>query len=246
MTRKIVSPPCRPSTDRGLVSQRSIKEDRAVCFIYRFFGILMVGHFVFSIYFCWQRQALHELFWLSHISTLIGGIGALTRRPLVISVALVSLFEHHLFWLMDTVWWLISGKFPLGITAYLRDASIGDWIKSANHFFSVPFLLVLAMIQARVHKTAWIWSMMLYAALAAVSAVWLPRSANVNCALGPCEGMDRLFSDGFGIHLYPSYWYLPFIIGFNGFLNYLPVNLVLSKLIPRIRIWAQHSAHRPE
>ncbi len=237
MVRIIDSTPSRPSP---------VEEDKTVRFLYLFFGFMMIGHFILNIFICGQMRTFHDLLWLSHMGTLIGGVGALTRRPMLISVALVCLFEHHLFWFVDTVWWLISGEFPFGTTAYLKDAAVADWIKTSNHFFSVPFLLILAIIQGRVHKTAWIWSTALFATLAVVSAAWLPTSANVNCALAPCEGLDKMFCELFNICSFPLIWYFPLIIVFNGFLNYLPVNLGLSFIVPRIRSLARRFERRPE
>jgi hypothetical protein len=41
------------------------------------------------------------MFWLSHVVTLIGGLGALFRSRFVMSVAMASLFGHHALWRID-------------------------------------------------------------------------------------------------------------------------------------------------
>ena len=186
---------------------------------------VMIGHFIYLFGRCYLRGTLPDVFWISHIGTLIGGLGALFKSRFLISIALVCLLEHHLFWLIDTTVWLLTGNFPFGTTAYLKDANLGDWLQSANHFFSVPALLFLAYRQGGVEKNAWIWSTALFAVLTIISAAWLPPEANVNSAHRLWPGLDQLHLAP--LEQLPRGWYPVIIVALNGLGNYLPVNLLL-------------------
>ena len=81
--------------------------------LYTFFAWMMIGHFIYIFGRCVLRGTPAEMFWISHVGTLIGGLGALFRSRFVMSIALVSLFGHHVFWLIDTLLWIVTGDFPL-------------------------------------------------------------------------------------------------------------------------------------
>jgi hypothetical protein len=160
--------------------------------LYTLFAWVMIGHFIYIFGRCFLRGTPADVFWISHVGTLIGGLGALFRSRLVISIALVSLLGHHLFWLIDTLLWIVTGDFPFGTTTYLKDATFWDWLQSSNHFFSVPALLFLAYWLGGVERNAWIWSTILFATLTFISAAWLPAEANVNSAHRLWPGLEQL------------------------------------------------------
>lgn len=193
--------------------------------VYTLFAWVMIGHFIYIFGRCFFRGTLADVFWISHIGTLIGGLGALLRSRFLISIALVSLLGHHLFWLIDTSFWIVSGNFPFGTTTYLEDAALGDWLQSANHFFSVPALLFLAYWRGGVKKNAWIWSTGLFAVLIIISAFWLPPDANVNSAHRLWPGLDQLQLAP--LERFPKGWYPVMVVAMNGLGNYLPANLIL-------------------
>jgi hypothetical protein len=193
--------------------------------VYRLFASVMIGHFIYLFGRCVLRGTLADVFWISHIGTLIGGLGALFRSRFLISIALVSLLAHHMFWLIDTSVWIFTGDFPFGTTTYLKDAALGDWLQSANHFFSLPALLFLAYWRGGVEKNAWIWATVLFAVLTIISAVWLPPDANVNSAHRLWPGLDQLHLAP--LEQLPKGWYPIIVVALNGLGNYLPANLLL-------------------
>lgn len=193
--------------------------------VYTLLAWMMIGHFFYILGRCFLSGTLADVFWISHIGTLVGGLGALFRSRFLISIALVSLLEHHLFWIIDTSLWIVTGDFPFGTTTYLKDAALGDWLQSANHFFSVPALLFLAYWRGGVEKNAWIWSTILFAVLTIISAVWLPPDANVNSAHRLWPGLDQLHLAS--LNQLPKGWYPVIVVALNGLCNYLPVNLLL-------------------
>ena len=189
----------------------------------------MISHFAYLVLRCVYAGTLEDILWISHVGTLIGGIGAIFRSRLLISVALVSLAGHHGFWLIDTLTWLFTGNFPFGTTIYLRDEDIYGWIQSSNHFFSLPFLLILAYFQGGIKKHTWIWSSLLFAVLAVMSFFISPESSNVNSIHQLWPGLDQSFLSS--LNQLPPGFYVGAIILMNLVGNDLPGYWILVLLI---------------
>ena len=197
--------------------------------LYRFTGFFMMSHFVYLAIRCFYEGEPENILWVSHVGTLIGGIGAIMKSRLLISIALVSLAGHHSFWMVDTFTWLFKGLFPFGTTTYLKDANILDWLQSANHFFSMPLLFILAFFQGGIRKYAWIGSSLLFTLLAVLSFFISPISTNVNSVHQLWPGLDNSFLAG--LDQLPSTLYLGALILINTVGNYLPAYFMLVLLI---------------
>jgi hypothetical protein len=201
------------------------KKSKTAGWVFALLGWIMTGHFVFLFSRCFLRGTPEDIFWISHVGTLIGGLGALFRNRFLISMALVCLLGHHLTWLFDTTFWLVTGKFPIGTTTYLKDASLEDWLQSSNHFFTVPSLFLLACWQGGIRKDAWIWSTILFSILLLISYFYLPPTANVNSAHKLWPGLDQSYLSV--LEQLPNLGYLFSLIILNSIGNYLPANLLL-------------------
>jgi len=189
--------------------------------LYPLLGWSLVGHFIYSIVYCIIKQSPEELFWISHIASLLGGIGILKNSRMLISVSLISLFIHHLFWVFETLIWLIAGKFPFGTTYYLLNADIWLWLQVANHFYAVPVLLFVAYKKGGISKNSWIGSGVLFGILILISYYFLPPAANVNCAHALWPGLEKtVFA---GLANLPSWQYLICILAINIVAINLPV-----------------------
>ena len=196
-------------------------------------GLALIAHFIFVSVRSLYLGVPENVLWICHLGTLIGGFGACLQNRRLISLALVICFGHHAFWVFDTLSWLITGRFAVGATAYLQNRSLGGWIQSANHFFLVPVLLVLAVMKGAIDKHAWIWSSLLFLLLIVIGLFLLPPASNVNCAHRPWPGLEQLVSHFVPIEPFSSARYILFITVATVIGNYLPVNLVLSYAIPR-------------
>lgn len=197
--------------------------------LYRFIGLFMIIHFVFLAIRCFYKGEPENMLWISHVGTLIGGIGAMMQNRLLISIALVSLAGHHSFWMIDTFTWLFTGTFAFGTTTYLKDATILDWLQSANHFFSMPLLFILAYFQGGIKRHAWIGSSVLFALLAVLSFFISPVSSNVNSVHQLWPGLNASFLAG--LDQLPPALYLGALILINTLGNYLPAYFILVLLI---------------
>lgn len=198
---------------------------RTVRRIFPLLGWCMIGHFFFVAGRSVYNGTAEDIFWISHVGTLIGGIGTLLKNRSLASIALVSIAGHHLFWLVDTAGWLINGRFPFGTTAYLKEAAWSDWLQSANHFFSLPFLLWVVYRLGGIRPHAWLWSTAMFAMLSCFSFFFLPPPANVNSAHKLWPGLDRTYLSLLENWPWGLYWLA--LVALNGLGNYLPTNLVL-------------------
>lgn len=184
-------------------------------------GWALVGHFIYSIVYCIIKKSPEELFWISHVASLLGGIGILKNSRVLISISLISLFIHHLFWVFETLAWLISGKFPFGTTYYLQNADIWLWLQVINHFYAVPVLLFAAYQKGGIVKNAWIGSGVLFGILILISYIFLPPASNVNCAHALWPGLEKtVFA---GLANLTSWQYLICIFTINIVVINIPV-----------------------
>jgi hypothetical protein len=200
-------------------------KNKASRWIFLILGWLMIGHFGFVAVRSYYNGTAEDIFWISHVGTLLGGIGTLCKNRSLVSLALVSIAGHHLFWLIDTAGWWISGRFPFGTTTDLKEATRGDWLQSANHFFSLPILFFVAYRLGGVRAYAWLWSTALFAMLACISYFFLPAAANVNSAHKLWPGLDRTYLSILETWPWGLYWLA--LVAINGVGNYLPGNLAL-------------------
>jgi len=213
-----------------------MKKDKqdAPKWLYPVLGWTMTGHFVYLVFRCFSNGTPEDLLWTSHVGTLVGGLGLLFKNRLLISLSLVSLLGHHSFWLLDTLTWLISGHFLFGTTAYLKDANMWEWLQSANHFFTVPSLLLIVFLEGEIKPYMWVWSAALFTLLITISYQFTPPASNVNCAHGLWPGLDQTLLAGLDqLH---SLVYLASIILLNAFGNYLPVYLILVFFLKKERV----------
>ncbi|MFC1883418.1 hypothetical protein ACFL2O_01495 [Thermodesulfobacteriota bacterium] len=189
----------------------------------------MIGHFVYLVARCISEGTIEDIFWISHVGTFIGGVGAIFRSRFLVSVALVSLAGHHSFWLVDTLSWLFTDNFLFGTTSYLQDADIYEWLQSSNHFFSMPLLLILAFYQGGIRKHAWLWASLLFAVLAVFSFFISTKVSNVNCVHQLWPGLDKIFF--VSLDTFPTPFYIGTIIMINALGNYMVTYLVLILIL---------------
>jgi hypothetical protein len=200
-------------------------------------GTAMLSHFIFCLCRCIHLGVPEQVLWISHIATLIGGIGAFLRNRFLISLALVTCLGHHTFWLFDIIFWLITGNFAVGVIAYLQNASLGAWLQTSNHFFVAPMLLVLVIYHGAINKYIWIWASALSVSLIAVGLIFFSPDYNLNCAYYPWPGLERLVFMLPGLSPFSPGLYLFYVIVLTTFGNYLPTNLILAYAISNVRLW---------
>lgn len=207
---------------------KTSKKDAPI-WLYRFISVFMISHFVYLLIRCFYKGEPENILWVSHIGTLIGGIGAMMQNRLLVSVALVSLAGHHSFWMIDTFTWFFTDVFPFETTTYLNDASFFDWLQSANHFFSMPLLLILGYFQGGIRRHTWLGSSLLFVILVVLSFFISPVSSNVNSVHQLWPGLNTSFLTG--LDQLPSALYIGALVLINTLGNYLPAYFIIVLLI---------------
>lgn len=193
----------------------------------------MIGHYVLVFVLYLHQGALEKVLWMCHFGTLIGGVGAFMRNRWVISLGLVACFGHHMFWVVDTVPYLFTGRFLVGATAYMQGGGPGAWLQSCNHFFTVPALLTLVILKGGLEKRAWIWCAAIFVVLVIISLLFLPPESNVNCVHRPWPGLKRLVENVPGLTPFSLTRYVVFITAANIVANYMLANIVLAYVVSK-------------
>lgn len=145
-------------------------------------GILFLLHFVAVCLVKLATFAGEEIWWLSHISLLIAGLGLVIGNTSLPAAALIGVFVLHSLWLIDCAVGLVTGTFPIGVASYIQDADAWAWLATAHHFYLLPLLLILQARQLCYPKHALLLSGLVYGLLTVISRLWLPPEANVNYA----------------------------------------------------------------
>jgi len=209
-------------------------------------GTALIGHFTFTLARSLYGGTPEDALWISHVGTLVGGLGACLRNRRLIWLALVTCFGHHAFWIFDTLSWWLTGEFAVGATAYLKDYNLGGWIQASNHFFTVPALLLLATLGGSVEKHAWFGSSALFLLLTMTSLFFLPPTSNVNCAHAPWPGLETFVAVFVPLNPVSPAKYMLFITAATVIGNYLPANLALAFIVPKFNeLLTKRSARFP-
>jgi len=110
----------------------------------RWIGAALLLHFayVFGVINL-VRQAPVEVFWLSHTSLLLAGLGLVTQSRRLVATVFTAVAVPHALWLVDSISGLVFHWFPLGATAYILTADTWTRIATAHHFYLAPLLFVI-------------------------------------------------------------------------------------------------------
>lgn len=123
-----------------------------------------------------------RIWWISHVALVIAGAGLIIGRTLPVAAALVLVLFLHAVWLLDCGTWLVTGIFPLKVTAHLADAGAWRWIATLHHFYFAPLLLVLLWRRTGGVLAALPVAAAVYAGLTILARVLLPAQENINYA----------------------------------------------------------------
>jgi len=118
--------------------QRSNAGDRSAA--WQWVGGLLLAHFAVVVTIkCVQGRA-PEVLWMSHLCLGLTAIALLAGRDRLARIAMTAITIPNLLWLADAAALLLTDRSPLGITAYLADATTADWVATAHHFYLLPLL----------------------------------------------------------------------------------------------------------
>ena len=170
-----------------------------------------------------------EVLWISHVSLALAALGLIGRSSFLVALALISVLVPHTIWLVDCVVGFGLGQFPLGISRYLLQADLWDWIATAHHFYLVP-VLGYFVIRGRQFPVAAIpTAMVLYVVLTICCRLMLSRSSNVNSSYAVIPLVDH--PAVYWVNGLPMPAFLVFLNTWVSLTMVLPAGILLRRLI---------------
>lgn len=145
-------------------------------------GLVMLTH---AALLCALKVSLSvpgEMFWISHVALAIGGLGLVLGSRDLVGVAFVAVAGLHTLWLVDLAAGLATGRFPLGMTAYVLTADWKVLLGTSHHFYLAPMLGWRAAKRGGYSRGAFAGAAGLLIFLTGVSRAVMPPSLNVNFA----------------------------------------------------------------
>jgi hypothetical protein len=123
-----------------------------------------------------------NLLHLCDVAVILSFIGIWSANPLLLSSQAVSSLAPGLFWILDVVWRLTTGRFLIGGTDYMWDARYPLWVRLLSSFHvGLPLVLLWTLRKVGYDRRA----LGLQAAIAAVLLIvsrFLSAEINMNYA----------------------------------------------------------------
>ncbi|MEL7472237.1 MAG: type II secretion system protein [Planctomycetota bacterium] len=149
--------------------------DRAV-------GVVMLAHVVGLAALKLARGLEGEMLWISHVALALGGLALIVRSTRLAAMAFVGVAALHTLWLLDAAMGVATGRFPLGLTAYLLEADAWTLLGTSHHLYLTPMLAVWLRGRRVEPGRAAFHAAALFALLALACRLLLPAHLNVDFA----------------------------------------------------------------
>lgn len=104
---------------------------------------LLVWRLIFCKPKVFRSSVLYEYCWLCNVTLSLGAASLALQRPAIAAACCVTVGIDQLLWYVDLAGYLISGKFPIGVTAYLfwENTSWSTRITCTHHFWTIPLFV---------------------------------------------------------------------------------------------------------
>ena len=91
----------------------------------------------------YRAGVIYEFCWLCNVSLVVGGLGLWLNKPIVASAYCVTVGIDQLLWYVDLTWYMLKGKFPVGVAKYIfwEGTSWSTRITCWHHVWTLPLLL---------------------------------------------------------------------------------------------------------
>lgn len=172
----------------------------------------------------WRIWGAEDFLHVCDIAVVLTCLGLLLSNSLLLSSQAVSSILTDVLWDVDAAWRLVTGHPLTGGTNYMWDTHYPLWARLLSLFHVVwPVILIASLMRVGYSRRGFALQPAI-AAGALIASRFANPSDNINYAF-----KDPLFHRSFGaapLHLAIIWLGLMIVI-------YLPVHLVLSKLLPR-------------
>ena len=170
----------------------------------------------------WKHYTFLNFLWFSHIG-LIGTVLALwLESRLLASMVLLNTFvADGVGWTLDLLVALVSGRHPLGATAYMFDQRIPSLVRCLSLFHVVVPALLAWMVyrlgydrRALVAQTLLAWIVLLFC------VSFTDPALNINCVFGPGTRRQTFM---------PEWLYFVILMIYVPLAFYMPIHLLLTR-----------------
>jgi hypothetical protein len=172
----------------------------------------------------WQQYSTLNFLWFSHIGLMGLVLSLWLENSLLASMMLLNtLVADGIGWTLDLVVALISGRHPFGATAYMFDQTIPLHIRLIGLFHIVsPALLAWVVYKLRYDRRALAAQTLFAWCLLFVCVLLTDPALNINCVFGPGTKRQTFL---------PGWLYFAILLVYVPLAFYLPVHLVLTRLL---------------
>lgn len=200
-----------------------------ISFIFLFYGTLAIIYSLYNLRYEW-------LFWFCYMGMILIGIGGLRKNIFLIVSQINILLIPLVFWNLDFIINIFSGKNYFGIVDYFfEEMTIFSRMISLEHFFLIPlsfFLiyLILKIKQSNLEKIklSWIISLIQISLVFLVMHLLKATNENINCIKENCYSFVPILIN---YYLQWFLFYVALIIISNSIICFL-----LSKFINKKKI----------
>jgi hypothetical protein len=181
---------------------------------------LLFVAFLIPIY---RRQyGFANFLWFSDIALLALGPAMWLESPLLSSMMALAVLGPELLWTVDFLWQLATGRSWFGLSAYMFDREIRQFIRALSLFhLALPPLLLWLVWRLGYDRRALLWQTVLAAVVLPLSYIAGTPQQNVNWVYGLGARPQRAV---------PGPVFVVFLIVMFPLAIYLPTHLVLSRV----------------
>ena len=186
---------------------------------------------VYTLFVCvlvpiyWRFYGPRNFLWFSDVALLTTAVALWLESPLLASMMTLAIALPETGWNVDFFVRIATGRQLLGLSAYMFDSRTPRWLRALSLFHVVlPLVLLGLLVRLGYDRRAWIFQTLL-------AWLWLPLTFaltrpedNVNWVYGPGQRAQTVM---------PRWFYLALIMILFPLVLYLPVHLLLSRLLGR-------------
>jgi hypothetical protein len=124
-------------------SDHAMSAHKIAIFCFGYSAWLLLWRLYFFDPAVYRSAVIYEFCWLCNVSLMVGGLGLLLDKPIVAQAYCVTVGIDQILWYVDLTWYLIKGKFPIGVSKYVFWPGT-TWINRItcwHHVWTLPLLL---------------------------------------------------------------------------------------------------------
>lgn len=114
-----------------------------VCFVFVYAIWLLAWRLSFCEPAVFRSSVLYEYCWLCNVTLHLGAASFALQRPAIAAACCITVGIDQLLWYVDLLGYFVTGKFPVGVAAYLfwENTSWSTRITCTHHIWTIPLFL---------------------------------------------------------------------------------------------------------